>query len=119
VHGGGGPDQEFTALQSPDGLLVVAAGGPAGGFGAVIPPWFGSKAQAVTQAIEIPPPRKDADMSLRVLDPTCEDTILNAARPERLTSLAGAMIGLLDNGKIRVRELLDHVREDTATRALA
>jgi hypothetical protein len=53
VHGRGGPDQEFTALQSPDDLLVVAAGGPAGGFGAVIPPWFGSKAQAVTQAIEI------------------------------------------------------------------
>jgi hypothetical protein len=54
VHGRGGPDQEFTALRSPDDLLVVAAGGPAGGFGAVIPPWFGSKAQAVTQAIEIP-----------------------------------------------------------------
>jgi hypothetical protein len=29
-----------TALESPDHLLVVAAGGPAGGFGAVIPPWF-------------------------------------------------------------------------------
>ena len=56
VHGRGGPDQEFTALRSPDDLLVVAAGGPAGGFGAVIPPWFGSKAQAVTQAIEIPGP---------------------------------------------------------------
>src|SRR5262245_17773662 len=33
----GGPNQEFTALRSPDDLLVVAAGGPAGGFGAVIP----------------------------------------------------------------------------------
>jgi hypothetical protein len=40
-----------TALESPDHLLVVAAGGPAGGFGAVIPPWFGSKTKAVTAAI--------------------------------------------------------------------
>ncbi len=39
------------ALQSPDDLLVVAAGGPAGGFGAVIPPWMGSKTRAVTAAI--------------------------------------------------------------------
>jgi hypothetical protein len=54
VHRSGGPDQEFTALRSPDDLLVVAAGGPAGGFGAVIPPWFGSKSGAVTQAIEVP-----------------------------------------------------------------
>jgi hypothetical protein len=48
-------------------------------------------------------------MSLRVLDPTCEDMALTSARPGRLTSLAGGTIGLLDNGKIRVRELLDHV----------
>jgi len=27
------------------------AGGPAGGFGAVIAPWFGSKTKAVTAAI--------------------------------------------------------------------
>jgi hypothetical protein len=39
------------ALESPDHLLVVAAGGPAGGFGAVIPPWMGSKTKAVTAAI--------------------------------------------------------------------
>ena len=32
-------------------LLVIAAGGPAGGFGAVIPPWFGGKSNAVTMAI--------------------------------------------------------------------
>jgi len=54
VQRSGGPNQEFTALQSPDDLLVVAAGGPAGGFGAVIPPWLGSKARAVTQAIALP-----------------------------------------------------------------
>jgi hypothetical protein len=42
-----------TALQSPDDLLVVAAGGPAGGFGAVIPPWMGSKTRAITAAIGV------------------------------------------------------------------
>jgi hypothetical protein len=40
-----------TALESPDHLMVVAAGGPAGGFGAVIPPWMGSKTKAVTAPI--------------------------------------------------------------------
>ena len=54
VNRSGGPNQEFTALKSPDDLLVVAAGGPAGGFGAIIPPWLGSKARAVTQAIDLP-----------------------------------------------------------------
>jgi hypothetical protein len=41
------------ALQSPDDLLVVAAGGPAGGFGAIIAPWMGSKTRAVTAAIGV------------------------------------------------------------------
>jgi hypothetical protein len=54
VQRSGGPDQEFTALRVPEDLLVVAAGGPAGGFGAVIPPWLGSKSRAVTQAITLP-----------------------------------------------------------------
>jgi hypothetical protein len=54
VDRGGGPAQEFTALKEPKDLLVVAAGGPAGGFGAVIPPWSGSRARAVTKPIEIP-----------------------------------------------------------------
>lgn len=44
-------DMEYCALPSPDHLLLVAAGGPAGGFGAVIPPWLGTKSQAVTVAI--------------------------------------------------------------------
>ena len=43
--------QEYKALQSPDDLLVVAAGGPAGGFAAVIPPWFGNKSRAVTAGV--------------------------------------------------------------------
>ena len=44
-------DQVYPALPDPDHLLVIAAGGPAGGFGAVIPPWFGTKSHAVTVAI--------------------------------------------------------------------
>jgi hypothetical protein len=44
-------DSIYPALESPGHLLVVAAGGPAGGFGAVIPPWLGHKSQAVTKAI--------------------------------------------------------------------
>src|SRR6059036_2592464 len=56
VHRRGGPNQEFTALRTPDDLLVVAAGGPAGGFGVVIPPWFGAKSAAITQAIEVRTP---------------------------------------------------------------
>ena len=44
-------DKEYPALPDEDHLLVIAAGGPAGGFGAVIPPWFGPKSKAVTVAI--------------------------------------------------------------------
>jgi hypothetical protein len=44
--------QVYTALRSPDDLLVVAAGGPAGGFGVIVPPWYGRKSLAVTRAIE-------------------------------------------------------------------
>jgi hypothetical protein len=55
-------DKVHPALQSPDDLLVVAAGGPAGGFGAVIAPWMGSKTRAVTAAIgacvDCEPPKK-------------------------------------------------------------
>jgi hypothetical protein len=40
------------ALRTPDDLLVVSAGGPAGGFGAVIPPWYAEKSLAVTVPIE-------------------------------------------------------------------
>ncbi len=44
-------DREYAALTEPDDLLVIAAGGPAGGFGAVIPPWLGAKSRAVTVPI--------------------------------------------------------------------
>ena len=46
-------DTEYAALSSPDDLLVIAAGGPAGGFGAVIPPWLGPKSRAVTAAVGV------------------------------------------------------------------
>ncbi len=44
-------DREYRALEDPDQLLIVAAGGPAGGFGAVIPPWLGTRSHAVTVPI--------------------------------------------------------------------
>ena len=44
-------DREYRALTDENSLLVVAAGGPAGGFGAVIPPWFGPKSQSVSLAV--------------------------------------------------------------------
>jgi hypothetical protein len=44
-------DAVYTALRSPDDLLVVAAGGPAGGFGAILPPWYGRKSLAVTKGV--------------------------------------------------------------------
>ena len=50
-------------------------------------------------------------MSLQVLDPTAEDTTAETTHATRLTSLRGRTVGLLDNGKIRVRELLDHVED--------
>ena len=44
-------DKVYAALPDPDHLLVIAAGGPAGGFGAVIPPWLGHKSRAVTMGV--------------------------------------------------------------------
>lgn len=40
--------REYAALTEETDLLVIAAGGPAGGFGAVIPPWLGNKSRAAT-----------------------------------------------------------------------
>jgi hypothetical protein len=44
-------DREHRALRSPDDLLVIAAGGEAGGFAAVVPPWLGPKSAAVTEPV--------------------------------------------------------------------
>jgi hypothetical protein len=49
----GDPEREYAALEAPEDLLVVAAGGPAGGFGAVIPPWLGNRGRAVTRTIGV------------------------------------------------------------------
>jgi hypothetical protein len=46
-------DRVHTALRAPEDLLVIAAGGPAGGFGAIVPPWYGDKSLAVTTRIEV------------------------------------------------------------------
>ena len=46
-------DREYTALGWPDDLLVIAAGGPVGGFGAVFPPWYGDRSRAVTKGIGV------------------------------------------------------------------
>ncbi|MFN4087701.1 MAG: hypothetical protein ACK4QW_01495 [Alphaproteobacteria bacterium] len=55
-------DSVYPATEAADQVLVVAAGGPAGGFGAIVPPWLGDKSRAVTLAIGAcidcePPPR--------------------------------------------------------------
>ena len=47
----GKADRRYQALPDPEHLLVIAAGGPAGGFGAVIPPWLGHKSRATTVAV--------------------------------------------------------------------
>jgi hypothetical protein len=44
-------DRTYGALGEPDDLLVVSAGGDAGGFAAVVPPWLGPKSRAVTVAV--------------------------------------------------------------------
>ena len=50
-------------------------------------------------------------MSIRVLDPTAEGATVAAQSTSRLATLEGRTIGLLDNGKIRARELLDYMEE--------
>jgi hypothetical protein len=44
-------DREYPAMECPDDLLVVAAGGPAGGFAQIIPPWLGTKSRASTVVV--------------------------------------------------------------------
>lgn len=44
-------DTQYRALPSPDHLLVIAAGGEAGGFAAIIPPWLGPKSAATTATV--------------------------------------------------------------------
>ncbi len=46
-------DTEYRALPTPEHLLVISAGGEAGGFAAVIPPWLGPKSAAATAAVGV------------------------------------------------------------------
>lgn len=50
-------------------------------------------------------------MSIRVYDPTAEEATTSTTALARLESLAGRTVGLLDNGKIRVYELLNRIEE--------
>ena len=50
-------------------------------------------------------------MSIRVLDPTFEEPTLTNITVKGLTSLAGCTVGLLDNSKIKVKEILDYTEE--------
>ena len=46
-------------------------------------------------------------MAICVRDPTSEEAVATSHRAPRLPSLAGRTVGLLDNGKLRVHELLN------------
>ena len=50
-------------------------------------------------------------MPLQILDPTAEDVAAETTGSSGLTSLQGRTVGLLDNGKIHVRELLDNMED--------
>jgi hypothetical protein len=50
-------------------------------------------------------------MGLRVLDPRFDDDGEPARMAPPVGTLAGATVGLLDNGKIGVARLYDHVEE--------
>jgi hypothetical protein len=50
-------------------------------------------------------------MAIRVLDPTFSEPLAAATVTAGLKSLAGRTVGLLDNSKINVKQLLDHVEE--------
>ena len=50
-------------------------------------------------------------MSIRVLDPTFEEPTTTNTTVTGLKSLAGRTVGLLDNSKIKVKEILDYAEE--------
>ena len=50
-------------------------------------------------------------MSIRVLDPTFEEPATQQATVTGLQSLAGRTVGLLDNSKIKVKEILDYTEQ--------
>ncbi|GIX48503.1 MAG: hypothetical protein KatS3mg131_2714 [Candidatus Tectimicrobiota bacterium] len=108
VHAGN-EDQEFTALRTPDDLLVVAAGGAGRRLWRPHSPVVRSKIAGRHPAHCSFPPKRRKPMSLRVLDPTSSDEMAQACLAPRLPRLEGATIGLLDNGKRNVARFLDHL----------
>jgi hypothetical protein len=54
---------------------------------------------------------EESGMSIRVLNPTADEAALATRAAPGLTSLEGRTVGLLDNSKINVRPLLDHMEE--------
>ncbi len=50
-------------------------------------------------------------MTLRVLDPTFDGQQARQETVARLDSLSGRTVGLLDNGKLNVDTLLNHIEE--------
>src|SRR3954466_2415697 len=52
VAGHKNEDRASRALRTPDALLVISGGGPAGGFAVIVPPWYGKKSLAITQSID-------------------------------------------------------------------
>ncbi len=50
-------------------------------------------------------------MSIRVLNPSFDQAVSQNGRAPRLGSLRGCRVGLLDNSKIKVRELLNCMEE--------
>lgn len=55
-------------------------------------------------------------MSIRVLDPTFAEPTATRATVPGLQSLAGRTVGLLDNSKIKVKEILDYAEHLLRTR---
>ena len=50
-------------------------------------------------------------MNIRVLDPTVGEAVSATTAMPGLASLEGRRVGLLDNSKVNVRQVLDHVEE--------
>ena len=99
------------ALRSPDDLLVVAAGGPAGGFGAIIPPWYGTKGAGADRA-----DRRRHDDAQSARSPSVRRRRARARWRRRSRALEGAVVGLLDNAKIGTATFYDHVEKILKTR---
>ena len=55
-------------------------------------------------------------MSIRVLNPTFEGHVTAKATLSGLRSLSGRTVGLLDNSKIKVKEILDEIETFLRTR---